>query len=290
MIKTRRTQIVGVLNVTPDSFSDGGLYLDSDRAVEHGLRLMEQGADVIDVGAESTSFYTDPQKRPIDAKEQIKRAIPVIAALARHGIADISIDTTNAEVAKAALENGATWINDQSAGLSDPLMPLVMSKAKRIVLMHGFGLGFGVDEGEKDLYSSVVDELVAFFEKRFAVLASHGVTKEKILIDPGFGFGKGLEHSLELLAHLDQFSCLGVPVQVGMSRKSFIVKLTNIALPHERDNASLAANVMAMMAGVEFIRTHNVKMLAEARWVADAALSRRDPRFVMANLPSEGTN
>lgn len=261
---------MGVLNVTPDSFSDGGLYFDAQGAIAHGLRLLEEGADIIDVGPESTSFYTDPQKKPIDAKEQIKRAVPVIAALAKRGVAKISVDTSNAEVAKAALESGATWINDQNAGLADLKMPSVMSKAERVVLMHGFGMGFGVDAGEKAQYLSVVDELVAFFQKRILALAPHGVTKEKILIDPGFGFGKGLEDSLELLRNLHDLLVLDVPVLVGLSRKSFIGKLTNIAVPSERDNASLAGNVMAILAGASVIRTHNVKALAEARCLVDA--------------------
>lgn len=269
MPSTKKTLIMGIVNVTPDSFSDGGLYFDSKQAVEHGLKLLKDGADILDIGPESTSYYTDPNKKPVSAHEQIKRAIPVIKELAQ-AKALISIDTSNAEVAKAALDNGARWINDEKAALGDPFMPMIMKKAEKVILMHGFGLGFGVYEGEQSKYHSVIDELVQFFEQRIASLSLAGVDKTKIIIDPGFGFGKGLNDSLTILDSIDAFKSLGLAILAGPSRKSFIGKLTGIERPLERDFASLAANVMAVMKGASIIRTHQVKMMADARFLTDA--------------------
>lgn len=270
-----KTLIMAVLNVTPDSFSDGGHYLHADKAIARGLRLVEEGADIIDVGPESTSYYTDPTKKPVSTDEQIRRAIPVIAGLAQRGITTISIDTSNAAVAKAALDHGAVWINDQQAGAADPDMPEVMTKAQRVVLMHGFGMGFGVEAGEKTRYAHVISELANFFTVRSAALMEKGLSPDKIIIDPGFGFGKGLEDSLIILGNLAQLKALGFPLLVGLSRKSFIGKLTEIEAPEERDNASLGGNILSLLSGVDVIRTHNVAMLAQARCLVDAALARR---------------
>ncbi|MCA9507678.1 MAG: dihydropteroate synthase [Myxococcales bacterium] len=275
MLKVDNALIMGVLNVTPDSFSDGGFYLESDRAIARGLEMVEQGADIIDIGAESTSYYTDPQKKPVEILEQIKRAVPVIKGLEKAGVRGISIDTSSAVVAQAALDHGATWINDQRAAMADKMMPVTMKNAERVVLMHGFGLGFGVNAGERVNYSHPINELKDFFQQRVRELLQLGLEKEKIIIDPGFGFGKGLEDSLTILAQLSSLKVLGFPVLIGLSRKSFIGKLCGIEDPMKRDNASLGGNVMALLSGVGVIRTHNVKMLAEAKCLIDATWLRR---------------
>ncbi len=269
MLTHKKTLIMGIVNVTPDSFSDGGLYFEAKDAIEHGFKLLKEGADILDIGPESTSYYTDPNKKPVDAHEQIKRAVPVIKELARANVL-MSIDSSNAEVAKAALDNGARWINDEKAAVANSLMPSIMKQAEKVILMHGFGLGFGVYEGEKNHYSSVLDELLGFFKERIESLSAMGIEKDKFIIDPGFGFGKGLSDSLTILNSLEVFHSLGLPVLAGPSRKSFIGKLTGIERPSERDHASLAANVMAVMKGASIVRTHNVKMMAEARYLTDA--------------------
>lgn len=274
-MKPAKTLIMGVLNVTPDSFSDGGLYFNVDKAIARGLSLIGEGADIIDVGPESTSYYTDTTKKPVNTDEQIKRAIPVIAGLAQRGVTTISVDTSNADVARAALEHGATWINDEQAGAGDPMMPAVMTKAERVVLMHGFGRGFGVEDSEKTRYSQVINELANFFEVHCAALIEKGLSRDRIIIDPGFGFGKGLEDSLIILGNLARLKALGFPVLVGLSRKSFIGKLTGIEAPSDRDNASLGGNILSLLSGVDVIRTHNVAMLAQAQCLVDAALARR---------------
>lgn len=264
------TIIMGVLNVTPDSFSDGGDYFSVDRAINKAMAMVDEGAAVIDVGPESTSFYTDPNKRPVDDEEQIRRAIPVIKALSDRGIGPLSVDTTRAKVAKAALEHGATWINDETAGLGDPAMPSVMASAQKVVLMHGFGLGFGVEESEKKLYDNVMDELCAFFEKRLQDLSTAGLKAENAIIDPGFGFGKGLNDSLAMLSHLDRLQKVGCPILVGLSRKSFIGKVTGIKSPKDRDYASIAASTLAVMQGANLLRVHNVKAAKEAMMLVNA--------------------
>lgn len=273
---TSNAQIMGVLNVTPDSFSDGGHYFSSDAAIKRGIELIEAGADIIDIGPESTSFYTDPNKKPVSASEQLDRALPVIDGLVRHGVRMISIDTTSAEVAKAALEHGVSWINDQQAGCGDPLMPSVMRAAQKVVLMHGFGMGFGVEAGEKARYQQqVMAALKTFFHERITALGAAGVEREKIIIDPGFGFGKGLEDSLTILGNLAELKSLQTPILIGLSRKSFIGKLLSINEPIERDGASLGGNLLALLSGVEIIRTHNVKMLKQAKRLVEEALARK---------------
>lgn len=264
------TIIMGVLNVTPDSFSDGGNYFSVDKAVKRGMTMLEEGAHVIDVGPESTSYYTHPTKRPVDAEEQIRRAIPVIEALAQEGVKNISVDTTQAKVAKAALEHGATWINDQTAGLQDEAMGSVMAQAEKVVLMHGFGFGFGVDESEGTRYENVMDELCSFFKQRIHALSNEKVQRDRIIIDPGFGFGKGLNDSLSMLSSLHYLQKVGCPILVGPSRKSFIGKVTGIESPKDRDNASLVAFTVAVMHGASLLRVHNVKAAKEAMLLVDA--------------------
>lgn len=274
LILKKKTMIMGVLNVTPDSFSDGGKYFSSSKAVEHGLEMIEAGADIIDVGAESTSFYTDANKKPVEASVQIDRALPVIEILTKKSV-KISIDTTNALVAQAALKAGACWINDQGAALKDNDMAQVMHKAEKVVLMHGFDLGFGVEAGEKITYSAqdrVMGELFSYFKERTQSLINGGLSPEQIIIDPGFGFGKGLKDSLFILKNLGSLTHLRMPILVGPSRKSFLGKISGIDKPYLRDNVSLAANVLAIKNGAEIIRTHNVKALAEARTLVDAVL------------------
>jgi dihydropteroate synthase len=273
MSSTRKTRIMGVLNVTPDSFSDGGLYYSHESAIARGLAMLEEGADIIDVGPISTSYYTNPDKKPVPALEQIRRIETVIPALLQAGVKNISIDSPDAAVARVALDCGATWVNDQTAGLGDEGMAKVMAEAEHVVLMHGFGLGFGVDAAESVKYLGVMDELKSFFTQRIASLVELGVAREKMLIDPGFGFGKGLGDSLTMLTGLSALTTLGVPILVGLSRKSFIGKACQIPEAKDRDYPTIAGNTMAVMAGADVIRTHNVRACAEALKLLDAALN-----------------
>lgn len=275
-----RTYVMGVINVTPDSFSDGGLAFSKDHAVAYGQRLLEEGADIIDVGGVASSPKL-AHDYSVSEEEEYRRVIPVIKELAARNIRNISVDTWRASIAEAALDAGASWINDQWAGLRDPLMPKAMAKADAIVLMHNSGGPSGVDAGERIIYHDIIDHLIAFFSDRIDELESCGVDANNIIIDPGVGFGKGLKDSLAIINELHRLDVIDAVRLIGLSRKSFLYPLTGIENPVERDYATLGANAAAIVSGAHIIRTHNVRASVEMARVLDQCLSAK--AFEMKN-------
>jgi dihydropteroate synthase len=259
--------IMGVVNVTPDSFSDGGRFLDADAAVEHGLRLAGEGADILDIGGESTR----PGAEPVGADEELRRVVPVIERLARSGQVRLSIDTTKAGVARAALEAGATLVNDVSALRFDPEMAaLVAETGAGCCLMHMLGEPRTMQENPR--YEDVVSEVKAFLEERLAFAVGEGIDEDRVWLDPGIGFGKTVEHNLELLRRLDEIVAIGRPVVVGTSRKSFLGKLAGGRGEGERLPGTIATNVLALERGASVFRVHDVAPNADALAVATATV------------------
>lgn len=255
---------MGILNVTPDSFYDGGRRGNADKAVSDALAMVEAGADIIDIGGESTR----PGASPISLDDELARVLPIIRGLRRATNLLISIDTYKAEVAKAALAEGADIVNDISALSFDPdMVNLVAAKNVPVVLMHMKGTPRTMQLEAR--YSDVVAEVRDFLARRVEFAAERGVKRDKIIIDPGIGFGKTLEHNLALLRGLPVLARLGQPLLVGASRKAFIGKILN-AIPDERLEGSLAAAVAAVLAGAHMIRAHDVKETRRAVRVADA--------------------
>ena len=258
---------MGVVNVTPDSFSDGGQFLDADAAVEHGLRLTAEGADILDVGGESTR----PGADPVSEDEELGRVVPVIERLASDGRARLSIDTTKVAVARAALDAGASLVNDVSAFRFDPGMAaLVAETGVGCCLMHMLGEPRTMQEDPR--YDDVVSEVKAFLEERLAFAVSEGVDEERVWLDPGIGFGKTVEHNLELLRRLDEIVAIGRPVVVGTSRKSFLGKLAGGRDEGERLPGTIATNVLALERGASVFRVHDVAQHADALAVATASV------------------
>jgi dihydropteroate synthase len=265
---------MGVVNVTPDSFSDGGQYLDPDAAIAHGRELAAQGADILDVGGESTR----PGAQAVSAEEERERVEPVVAALAGDGGAGvpISIDTSKAAVAEAALDAGAEIVNDVTALRGDPeLAALCAERRCEVVLMHMLGNPRTMQDNP--VYDDVVDDIKGFLSERIESAVATGIEEGRIWVDPGIGFGKTLEHNLELLGRLGEFRELGRPVVVGTSRKSFIGKLTGREVD-ERLGGTIASNVLAAVAGADVIRGHDALELRQALDVAEVIASRRDWR------------
>lgn len=260
---------MGVLNVTPDSFSDGGLWLDGDAAIEHAILMAREGASIIDVGGESTR----PGAAAIDAAEELRRVVPVIAALAEQlpGVT-LSVDTTKAAVAAAAIDAGATYVNDVSALTADPeMLPLVASHRQvRCCLMHMRGEPRTMQQAPH--YADVVGEVRDYLVERIEAVIEHGVPAERIDVDPGIGFGKRIEHNLALLQRIDQIVALGQPVVLGTSRKSFLGKITGREDPAQRVSASVATAVHAYHHGVRTFRVHDVAAHRDALLVAEATL------------------
>ena len=251
---------MGVLNVTPDSFSDGGQFVDVETAVAHAGQMIDDGAAVIDVGAESTR----PGSRPVPDAEQVRRAAPVIEWIRRlHPHVCISIDTQSAAVARAALDAGADWINDISALRADPAMAdLAATTGAPVVLMHMQGTPRTMQDNPT--YDDVVREVSAFLDRQVSAAESAGIDPERIVIDPGIGFGKTTEHNLQLLARLREIVAIGPAVLIGASRKSFIGKTLGIDDPRDRLAGSLACVAVAVMAGARIIRAHDVRETAHA--------------------------
>ncbi len=265
---SQRPVIVGVLNVTPDSFSDGGVHFAGDGhpadAVEAGRAMAAAGAELIDVGGESTR----PGAVPVDVDEELARVVPVVKGLAADGIA-VSVDTTKAAVARAGVEAGARLVNDVSAGrLDDDLIPTVTDLGVPYVLMHMQGTPQTMQDAPA--YDDVVGEVYDFLARRLMWLDELGLPPGRVVVDPGIGFGKTVEHNLVLLRRLREFTSLGRPVLVGASRKSFIGRLTGVEQPADRLEGSLAAGALAAAAGARLIRVHDVAATARAVAVADA--------------------
>ena len=257
--------IMGVLNVTPDSFSDGGQYTAVDAAVERGLEMMAQGVDIIDVGGESTR----PGSSPVETQEQISRVIPVIEQLALRADKPISIDTSNSAVAREALAAGASIVNDISAGRADERMfELLAEVGCPVVLMHM--LGSPADMQIEPCYEDVVGEITAFLAQAADRAITAGVQRERVIIDPGIGFGKKLEHNLEILGNLGQLSCLDLPILLGTSRKSFIGRVLGLESPAQRIWGTAATVAMAVADGVHILRVHDVGQMVQVAKMAYA--------------------
>jgi len=256
---------MGVVNVTPDSFSDGGEFLDPEAAIAHGTQLVAEGAHILDIGGESTR----PGAQPVTAAEELSRVMPVIEGLAD---AEISIDTTKVEVARRAVAAGASIVNDVSAFRFEPeIAEVVAEVGVHCCLMHMLGEPRTMQDDPR--YDDVVADVKAFLEERMAFAVAAGVPEERIWLDPGVGFGKTLEHNLELLRRLDEIVALGRPVVIGTSRKSFLGKLTGRP-ERERLPGTIATNVVALERGARIFRVHDVAEVAEALMVAGATLGR----------------
>jgi dihydropteroate synthase len=261
-------RIMGVVNVTPDSFSDGGLFLDPDAAIRQGLELDAEGAAILDIGGESTR----PGAAPVTAEEELRRVLPVIAGLVAAGVrAEISIDTSKATVAAEALLAGATIVNDVTALRGDPEMgSVVASGGAAVCLMHMLGDPRTMQDDPR--YDDVVGEVKAFLEERMGVAIAAGVPEERIILDPGIGFGKTVAHNLELLRRLDELVAVGRPVLIGTSRKSFLGRITGRDVDH-RLAGTIATNVLAYTRGARIFRVHEVAPISDALRVAVATVS-----------------
>jgi dihydropteroate synthase len=273
-------RVMGIVNVTPDSFSDGGAFLEADAAVEHGLDLAGEGAGIIDIGGESTR----PGADPVSEQEELRRVIPVIEELAAaETTAQISIDTSKAAVAAAALRAGASLVNDVSAFRGDPAMAAVVADSgAECCLMHMLGEPRTMQRAGGPEYKDVVDEVRAFLEERMRFATREGVSEDRIMVDPGIGFGKTVAHNLELLRRLDELGELGRPIVIGTSRKSFLGRIAadaaGLAEPldaRHRLAGTIATNVLALERGARVFRVHDVGPVREALAVAAATLGGR---------------
>ncbi len=263
-----RPLIMGVVNVTPDSFFDGGRYLDAAAAVAHAVQLVEEGADLLDVGAESTR----PGADIVNEAEECRRAIPVVTAVAKAVTVPISIDTSKAAVARAALDAGAVLVNDVTALRGDPGMADVVARTGAgIILMHMQGTPRTMQQAPR--YDDVVGEIFAFFEERIRFAMAQGIIRRQIILDPGIGFGKLLVHNLTLLAQLRRFVQLECPLLVGVSRKTFLGQLVDRPV-QERQWATAAAVAMAVDRGAGILRVHDVRAMKDVVQVT-AAISRQ---------------
>jgi dihydropteroate synthase len=282
-------RVMGIVNVTPDSFSDGGRYLDADAAVAHGRELHEQGADILDGGGESTR----PGAEPVGVEEELRRVVPVVRALAREARgAQISVDTSKAAVARAALEAGASLVNDVTALRGDPEIAAVVAEwGADCCLMHMLGEPRTMQV--RPSYDDVVVEVGRFLAERLAAAVAAGIPEERILLDPGIGFGKTEQHNLELLRRLGELCSLGRPIVIGTSRKTFIGHIVARARGErepvpagERLAGTIATNVLAFEAGARVFRVHDVAPAREALAVAAATLGARWTGSATANTPT----
>jgi dihydropteroate synthase len=259
---------MGIVNVTPDSFSDGGQLDDAQAAIAHALRLQEEGADILDVGGESTR----PGAVPVPADEEIRRVLPVIEALARRGCM-VSVDTMKPDVMRAALDAGAAMVNDVMALRAPGALEVVAASGAAVCLMHMQGEPQRMQQAPS--YTDVVADVKRFLQDRVAACEAAGIGRERLLIDPGFGFGKTLEHNLSLLKHLDRMAELGLPVLVGLSRKSMLGALTGRGVD-AREFASVAAHLAAVARGARLLRVHNVAAMRDALAVWNAVEEQQD--------------
>ncbi|MFM2397419.1 MAG: hypothetical protein RLZZ144_669 [Pseudomonadota bacterium] len=249
-------KVMGIVNVTPDSFSDGGRHLSTDAAIAHAFQLLEEGADILDIGGESTR----PGAVPVSEQEELDRVLPVIEGL-RQISQPISIDTTKHAVMRAALLAGASWVNDVNALQEAGALAVVASSGAAVCLMHKQGTPETMQNAP--IYADVMAEVMHFLQQRISACIVAGVTKERIVIDPGFGFGKSLAHNVSLLKNLQQFATLGVPILAGLSRKSMLGALTGRAV-NERLTVSVAAALIAVQNGAQIVRVHDVQATVDA--------------------------
>lgn len=263
-----RPLVMGIVNVTPDSFFDGGQYYDPQRAVAHALRLVAEGADLLDIGAESTR----PGALPVDEHEERRRLLPVVSAVARTVSVPISVDTSKAEVARAALDAGAVMVNDVTALRGDRAMVDVVAEAGAgLVVMHMQGIPETMQQAPH--YDDVVGDVAQFLAERSRFAMDHGIERDRIVLDPGIGFGKTLTHNLDLLANLHAFTELGFPLLVGPSRKGFIGQLTHQSVD-ARAWGTAAVIALAVQQGARILRVHDVGPMRDVVSVADAVARR----------------
>jgi dihydropteroate synthase len=262
---------MGIVNVTPDSFSDGGLLAGTDDAVRHALRLLGEGADLVDVGGESTR----PGSDPVDPDEERRRVVPVVEGI-RRGAPDalVSVDTRKADVARDALAAGADVVNDVGAGRDPGLLEAVAASGAGLVLMHMKGEPKTMQDDPT--YDDVVEEVRSFLSERIEAAVAAGIGRDRLCVDPGIGFGKRLEHNLEVLRAIGSFRDLGVPVLAGVSRKRFIGELTGVSEPAERLEGTLGAVAWCAAQGVDLVRVHDVAQTVGVVRVVDAIV--RGPR------------
>ncbi len=261
-----QTRIMGIINLTPDSFSGDGLLETSGSPVEYARKLADEGADMLDIGAESTR----PGAWPVSAKEEIRRLIPALKRIREEVNLPISVDTYKAETAKAALDNGADIINDISALTADKKMAKIISRHKAgVVLMHMRGIPKNMQKNPA--YQSLMGEIIEYLNKSIAIALEAGIGLEQIIVDPGIGFGKTTEHNLEIIKSLAQLKILGRPILIGLSRKSFLGKITHQE-PKERLSSTISSNCLAVFNGAKIIRVHDVKEAKQAFTVLDRIL------------------
>jgi dihydropteroate synthase len=264
-----RTLVMGIVNVTPDSFSDGGMLADADAAVKHAMQLVDDGADILDVGGESTR----PGSDPVSIDEELARVVPVIDGLATQTDVPISVDTRKAEVARAALEVGAAIVNDVTAGAESAMLEVVRDSGAGLVLMHMRGEPKSMQADPR--YDDVVREVRDFLADRIGAAVAAGVPRGQLCADPGIGFGKTLAHNLALLRDLAAFGDLRVPILVGVSRKRFIGELTGVDQAHERLEGTAAAVAWCAANGVHIVRVHDVAEMVKVVRVIDAIARER---------------
>ena len=259
-----RTLIMGVVNVTPDSFSDGGLFYDPQKAVGHALRLLDEGADILDIGGESTR----PGSEFITLEEELRRVMPVLEGILDEADVPVSIDTTKAEVARRALDAGCAMVNEISAMRLDPdMLPLVVERGVTFCLMHMQGMP--KDMQAEPHYEDVIGEIAFFLRERAEAATEAGADPSRIILDPGIGFGKNLRHNLEILRRLGELKSLGYPILLGTSRKSFIGSILDLPV-EERVEGTAASVTMGIANGADIIRVHDVKEMTRVARVADA--------------------
>ena len=275
-MKSNKTRIMGVLNITPDSFSDGGKFLDKDKAIAQGLSMARDGADIIDVGGESTR----PGAGDLNAEEEISRTVPVIEELSKKLKIPISIDTRKSEVAEAAIKAGATMINDVSGLRYDPKLAGIAAKyGVAIILMHMKGTPQNMQDDPK--YNNLIEEIIDGLKGSIRIAKEAGIAEDKIIVDPGIGFGKSTEHNLEIIKSLGELKTLGRPICIGTSRKSFIGKVLNIPNADDRLAGTLATCIMAVTNGADILRVHDVRYCKEAAMIVDSILSKMNYCFVV---------
>jgi dihydropteroate synthase len=265
LLEENRVLVMGILNVTPDSFSDGGLYIDLDKAVAHGESLEADGADIIDVGGVSTRPFSEPM--PVE--EEIKRVIPVIKKLSQRVSIPISIDTTRAEVANRAIEAGAVIVNDIGALRLDPALGSLVADADLpIILMHMRGTPQTMQINPH--YDDVMGDIIDFLSDSINLAVSKGIRRENIIIDPGIGFGKTADHNLTIIKELARLNSLERPILIGASRKAFIGEVLGVKEPARRDIGSLAVTAVSVMNGAHIVRVHDVKQSVDVIRMAEA--------------------
>ncbi|MGQ9570412.1 MAG: dihydropteroate synthase [Thermodesulfovibrionales bacterium] len=267
---SKKTCIMGILNATPDSFSDGGLYLDKSSAIERAYQIAEEGADIIDIGGESTR----PGSEPITVQEELRRTIPFIEAISKNIKIPISIDTYKSEVAKVALDAGASMVNDISGLRFDPKMPEIVSEYKvPVVIMHIKGTP--KDMQTNPFYEALIPEIMDYFRMGIKIATQAGISEDKIIIDPGIGFGKTFEHNLEIINNLQEFTLFRKPILIGPSRKAFIGKILGDAPISERLEGTSAVVAISILKGANIIRVHDVKEMVKVAKVTDAIKRER---------------